>query len=156
MPCTKKETICMRKWKKLILRRPRHHISTNNIKHWILWFAGRNMELLMRQFLFQCGYSNIKSRLYTLIPVNVLIKFVWIFTPCTLMGTYESFEGIRCLPLQYRGVFVECTARLYREDFLSDYLPCYSHLVLHRNIISQASKRVPYIVKISVRMSRSV
>lgn len=132
--------------KKLILRRPRHLISTYNIKNWILWFAGWNAELLMHQSLFLCGYSSIRTRRYTFMSMDIWIKFVWIFTLCTLMGTYECFEGTRCLPFQYRGVLGECAARLYRENFLSDYLPCYSHLVLHRNIVPQASNRVPYIV----------
>lgn len=110
----------------------------------------------MRQSLFQCGHSNIRNRLYTFMRVDIWITVVWIFTPCTLMGTYESFEGVRCLCLQYRGVLDECAARLYREDFLSDYLPRHMHLVVRKNTISQAPNRVPYIVKISVRMSCSV
>ena len=66
--------------------------------------------------------------------VDIWITVGWIFTPCTLMGTFESFERIRCLPLQYRGVLGECSARLYREDFLSDYLPYHSNLVLHTKV----------------------
>jgi hypothetical protein len=103
------------------------------------------MELLLHQSLFQCGYYNIKNRLYVFMPVDIWIRFVWIFTPCTLMGTQESFEGVRSFHLQCRGVVGECATRLYRSDFLNEYLPCYRYLVLHRNIITQELNRVPYI-----------